>query len=62
MLGQGKSNNAYSFENVMMIEYEGRVVGMVSGYTSSEKAGFKKNILSQYPGGAVVQSKFHSMV
>ncbi|KJF44312.1 GNAT family N-acetyltransferase [Draconibacterium sediminis] len=47
-----KSNNEYSFENAIMIEYKGKIVGMVSGYTYSEKQGFKKNILSEFPKGA----------
>ncbi|MBT5668028.1 MAG: hypothetical protein HOJ04_00515, partial [Lentimicrobiaceae bacterium] len=40
-----KSNNEYSFENAMMIEYKSKIVGMVSGYTYAEKQGFKKNVL-----------------
>ena len=47
-----KSNNEYSFENAMMIEYKSKIVGMVSGYTYAEKQGFKKNILSEFPKGA----------
>ena len=47
-----KSNNEYSFENVMMIEYKRKIVGMVSGYTYAEKEGFKRKILSQYHKGA----------
>lgn len=46
-----KPNNEYSFENATMIEYEGKIVGMVSGYSYSEKEGFKKNILSKFPKG-----------
>jgi len=34
-----KSNNEYSFENVTMIEYKSKIVGMVSGYTYTEKQG-----------------------
>jgi len=46
-----KSNNEYSFENVTIIEYQSKIVGIVSGYTCSEKEGFRKNILSQFQGG-----------
>ena len=47
-----KSNNEYSFEQVSMIEYENKIVGMVSGYTFTEKEGFQKNIFYQFPNGA----------
>jgi ribosomal protein S18 acetylase RimI-like enzyme len=47
-----KLNNEYSFENVMMIEHKGEIVGMVSGYTYAEKEGFTKHILSQFPEGS----------
>ena len=57
-----KSNNEYSFENVMMIEYKSKIVGMVSGYTSAEKEGFKKNILSQFPKGAKLRIMMFSVV
>jgi hypothetical protein len=32
-----KSNNEYSFENVMMIEYKSKMVGMLSAYTNALK-------------------------
>jgi len=57
-----KSNNEYSFENVMMIEYESKIVGTVSGYTYAEKEGFKKNILSQFPRGAKLRIMMFSVV
>ena len=57
-----KSNNEYSFENVMMIEYESKIVGTVSGYTYAEKEGYKKNILSQFPGGAKLRIMMFSIV
>ncbi len=57
-----KSNNEYSFENAMMIEYKSKIVGMVSGYTYPEKEGFKKNILSQFPGGAKIRIMMFSVV
>jgi len=57
-----KSNNEYSYENVMMIEYESKIVGTVSGYTYAEKEGFKKNILSQFPGGAKLRIMMFSIV
>ena len=47
-----KLNNEYSFENASVIEYEGTVVGMVSGYTHSEKKEFTRNILGQFSSGA----------
>ena len=57
-----KSNNEYSFENAMMIEYNRKIVGMVSGYTYEEKEGFKKNILSHYTGGASLRIMMFSAV
>ena len=57
-----KSNNEYSYENVLMIEYESKIVGTVSGYTYAEKEGFKKNILSQFPGGAKLRIMMFSIV
>jgi len=42
-----KSNNEFSFENVNIIEYKNKIVGMVSGYTYTEKQGYKKNSLSK---------------
>ena len=57
-----KSNNEYSFENAMMIEYNSKIVGMVSGYTYTEKEGFKKKILSQFPGGAKLRIMMFSVV
>ena len=56
-----KSNNEYSFENVMMIEYKSNIVGMVSGYTYAEKQGFKKNILSQFQRGAKLRIMMFSV-
>jgi ribosomal protein S18 acetylase RimI-like enzyme len=40
-----KSNNEYSFENIAFAEYRNIIVGMVSGYTTSEKQSFRKKIL-----------------
>jgi ribosomal protein S18 acetylase RimI-like enzyme len=57
-----KSNNEFSFENVNMIEYKSKIVGMVAGYTSAEKEGFKKNILSQFPGGERLRIMMFSVV
>ena len=57
-----KSNNEYSFENAMMIEYRSKIVGMVSGYTYAEKQGFKKNILSEFPKGAKLRIMMFSIV
>jgi len=57
-----KLNNEYSFENVMMIEYESKIVGMVSGYTYAEKEGFKKNILTRFPGGARLRIMMFSVI
>jgi ribosomal protein S18 acetylase RimI-like enzyme len=57
-----KSNNEYSFENVSMIEYKSKIVGMVSGYTYTEKQGYKKNILSQFPKGAKLRIMMFSVV
>lgn len=57
-----KSNNEYSYENVMMIEYKCKIVGMVSGYTYIEKQGFTKNILSQFPGGVKIRIMMFSVV
>ena len=56
------SNNEYSFENAIMIEYKSKIVGMVSGYTYAEKEGFKKNILSQFPRGAKLRIMMFSVV
>lgn len=57
-----KSNNEYSFENSTMIECEGRVVGMISGYTSIEKEGFTKNVLNQFPRGAKFRILIFSVI
>ena len=57
-----KPNNEYSFEQVSTIEYEGEIVGMVSGYTNAEKEGFKKNILAQFPHGAKLRIMMFSVV
>ena len=57
-----KSNNEYSYENAMMIEFKGKIVGMVSGYKYSEKQGFKKNILFEYPEGARLRIMMFSIV
>jgi len=57
-----KSNNEYSFENAMMIEYKSKIVGMVSGYTYAEKQGFKKNVLSEFPKGAKLRIMTFSIV
>ena len=57
-----KSNNEYSFENAMMVEYNSKIVGMVSGYTYAEKEGFKRKILSQFPGGAKLRIMMFSIV
>jgi ribosomal protein S18 acetylase RimI-like enzyme len=57
-----KSNNEYSFEHVMMIEYKSKIVGMVSGYTYAEKKAFKKNILSQFTGGEKLRIMTFSVV
>jgi ribosomal protein S18 acetylase RimI-like enzyme len=57
-----KSNNEYSYEHVMMIEYQSEIVGMVSGYTYAEKERFKQNILSQFPGGEKLRILMFSVV
>jgi ribosomal protein S18 acetylase RimI-like enzyme len=57
-----KSNNEYSFENATMIEYQGKIVGMISGYTYAEKQGFKKNILSEFPRGAKLRILMFSFI
>jgi ribosomal protein S18 acetylase RimI-like enzyme len=57
-----KSNNAYSFENAMMMEYQSKIIGMISGYTYAEKQGFKKNILSDFPKGAKLRIILFSLV
>lgn len=57
-----KSNNEYSFENAMIIEYKSKIVGMVSAYTYAEKQGFKKNILSEFPRGAKLRIMMFSIV
>ena len=56
-----KSNNEYSFENVTMIEYKSKIVGMVSGYTYTEKQGYNKNILSQFTNGAKLRIMMFSL-
>jgi ribosomal protein S18 acetylase RimI-like enzyme len=57
-----KSNNEYSFENTLMIECNGKIAGMVSGYTYEEKQRFRKNILSEFPGGAKLRIMVFSVV
>lgn len=57
-----KSNNEYSFENVSVIEYKSKIIGMISGYTYAEKVGFTKNILSQFPNGAKLRIMIFSVV
>ena len=57
-----KSNNEYSFENAMMIEYNSKIVGTASGYTLEEKEGFKKKILTQFSGGAKLRIMMFSVV
>ena len=57
-----KSNNEYSFENVTIIEYKNKIAGMVSGYTLTEKQGFKKNILSEFQKGAKLRIIVFSVV
>ena len=57
-----QSNNEYSFENVTMIEYKSKIAGMVSGYTLTEKQGFKKNILSKFSRGAKLRIMVFSVV
>ena len=57
-----KPNNEYSFENVAMIEYNNKIVGMVSGYTYTEQIGFNKKILSQSPKGAKLRIMMFSVV
>ena len=47
-----KPNNEYSYQNAVVLEYKGNIVGMASGYTNVEKAGFKRNILSEFKAGA----------
>lgn len=47
-----KSNNDYSYENVFVIEYNNDVVGMVSGFTKSEKESFDRKILSRSSKGS----------
>lgn len=57
-----KSNNEYSFENVTVIEYKSKIVGMVSGYRLNEKMGFKQNILTQFTNGAKFRIKMFALV
>ena len=57
-----KPNNEYSFENAAMIEYQGKIVGMVSGYTYAEKEGFIKNILLQFSKGVKLRIMMFSIV
>lgn len=57
-----KSNNEYSFENVSVIEFENKIVGMVSGYTFAEKKGFQKNCFYQFPKGAKGRIRMFSLV
>ena len=57
-----KSNNNYSHENVFIVEYKNEVVGMVSGYTKSEKECFKRNILSQSSQGSKFKILMFSII
>jgi len=57
-----KINNEYSYQNVSMIEYQGKIVGMVSGYTYAEKKRFKKRILYQFPEGAKLRILMFSVI
>lgn len=56
------SNNEYSFENAYFIEYNNRIIGMVSGYTKSVKAGFKRNILSKSAKGSKSKTRIFSAI
>lgn len=55
-------NNEYSFENVWMLEYKNKVVGMVSGYTLFDKKRFRKNILSEFWDGARLRIMMFSLI
>lgn len=57
-----KSNNDFSFENAFFIEYNGEIVGMVSGYTKSEKVGFKRKILSKSTKGSKFRIRMFSVI
>jgi len=57
-----KSNNDYSFENAYMIEFKSEVVGIVSGYTTVEKEGFNRQILSQSSKGGKFRIKMFSFI
>lgn len=46
-----KPYNEYSYENAWFMECNNQVIGMVSGYTRSEKKCFKRNVLSQSSKG-----------
>ncbi len=57
-----KTNNAYSHEHVSIIEYEGAIAGMISGFTTIEKRGFIANILSQSNKGSKMKIMMFSVV
>jgi len=57
-----KTNNEYSYENVVVIEYKGDIVGMASGYTYFEKVGFEKRILSEFKAGAKFRIRVFSLI
>lgn len=57
-----KSNNDYSYENVSVIEYDSKIVGMVSGYTKSEKECFNGKILYQSSKGSKHKKLIFSII
>ena len=57
-----KPNNDYSYENALIIEYKNEIVGMVSGYTKSEKESFKRNVLFQSSKGSKFKIVMFSII
>lgn len=57
-----KSNNEYSFENVLFIEYNSHIAGMISGYSLLEKKNFTKNIISEFSKGEKLRTRFFSVI
>lgn len=56
-----KSNNDYSFENTYFIEYDNSIVGMISGYTKTQKDGFDGKILSRSAAGSKLKIRIFTI-
>lgn len=57
-----ESNNEYSFENALFMEYNGETIGLVSGYTKSKKESFNRKILSKSTKGSKLRIRMFSVI